>query len=77
MNFLRVEFSSLDFEDVFRFEPLAGHVYGDGYGSFLAARYCEDFDNVQGVAARDVIYDGALSDLGNSQLCLAQTGFSL
>jgi hypothetical protein len=29
------------------------------------------------VAARDVIYDGAVSDFGNAQLCFAQACFSL
>jgi len=77
MNFLGVEFSSFNFDDVFRFEPLAGHVYGDGYGSFVAARYCEDFDDVQGVATRDVVNDCAVSDFRNSKLCLAQASFSL
>lgn len=77
MYFLGVEFSALDFEDVFRPEPFAGHVDRDSYGPFLAARYSEDFDHVQGVAARDVIYDGAVSDFGNAQLCFAQACFSL
>src|SRR5208337_2397949 len=77
VDFLGVEFSALDFEDVFRPEPFAGHVDGDGYGPFLAARYSEDFDHVQGVAARDVIYDSAVSDFGNAQLRFAQACFSL
>ena len=75
--FLGVEFSALDFEDVLRPVPFAGHVDGDGYGPFLAARYSEDFDHIQSVAARDVIYDCAVSDFGNSQFCFAQGCFSL
>ena len=46
VHFLGVEFSALDFEDVFRPITFAGHVNGDGYGPFLAACYSEDFDHV-------------------------------
>jgi hypothetical protein len=77
VHFLRVEFSAFDFEDVLCSEPFARNVDGYGYGSFLATCYSQDFDNVQGVAAGDVIDYRAVSDFGNPQLCFAQARFPL
>jgi len=75
--FLGVEFSALGFEDVFCPEPFARYVDGDGYGSFLAACYSQDFGHVQGVAACDMVDDCPVFDFGNVQLGFTQPVFPL